>query len=173
MTAVCLCWVMRGMALCSKSTAIHMQDTLLKCDCAAWSNKWILTLYKMITARIMLSEYQNAQIKQYLMLTMQNINKISNKINWIQRSCVTVHCIIKQFISTVSILLAVWNYIQSGSIWSCIDCKEFMLNKVVASFDHKSCACRNQMRGQGWFVIGTWHDYNRQLSLCIKTKAAH
>lgn len=29
----------------------------------------------------MLSKYQNAQVKQNVMLTMQNINKISNKIN--------------------------------------------------------------------------------------------
>lgn len=29
----------------------------------------------------MLSKYQNAQVKQYVMLTRQNINKISNKIN--------------------------------------------------------------------------------------------
>lgn len=39
----------------------------------------------------MLSKYQNAHVKQYAMLTMQNINKISNKINWILRFCVTVH----------------------------------------------------------------------------------
>lgn len=112
--AICFSWVMRGMAFHSKSAArqtapslsytLHEQVRMLKCDCAAWSHEWALTLYKMIKLRVMLSKYQNAQVKQYVMLTMQNINKISNKINWILRFCVTVHCIIMQCITSVSIM---------------------------------------------------------------------
>lgn len=86
------------------SYTLREQDSLLKCDCAAWSHEWTLTLYKIIKLRVMLSKYQNAQVKQYVMLTRQNINKISNKINWILRFCVTVHCIIVRYIISVSVM---------------------------------------------------------------------
>lgn len=69
----------------SLSHTLHVQDPLLKRERAAWSPEWELTRYEMMKLRLMLSKYQNAQVKQYVMLTRQNINKISNKINWILR----------------------------------------------------------------------------------------
>lgn len=118
------------------SYTLHGQDPLLKCDCAAWIHEWALTPYKLIKLRVMLSKYQNAQVKQYVLLTMQNINKISNKINWTLRFCVTVHCIIIQYcispVSALCIPLSVRIHIHSETILVVLEykkCKESELTK--------------------------------------------
>lgn len=122
----------------SLSYTLHELYPLLKCDCAAWSHEWALTLYKMIKLRVMLSKYQNAQVKQYAMLTMQNINKISNKINWILRFCVTVHCIIIQYITSVSIMhspLSQNPYLFRVNFFAVLECKEFKGSELTKGSD--------------------------------------
>lgn len=157
--AVCLCWVMRGMAFCNKSTAsetannlsftLHEWDPLSGLCC----HEWALTLKKIIKLTVVLNKYQNAQVKRYVMLTMQNINKISNKINWILRFCVTVHWII-QYITSVSIIHIFLSQSEPTSIQS--------PRSLTTKLAHVAATGCKEL---GVYLSGTGHEYKGQSCL--------